>query len=63
MTGKPKLGKKALLEELRILYKQVEKLQRRVARTTTVRTFVWDSVLGIQNAVQVALDATEGWED
>jgi len=63
MTGKPRLGKKVLLEELRILYKQVEKLQRRVARTKTVRTFVWDSVLGIQNAVQDSIDIVEGWED
>jgi hypothetical protein len=63
MTGKPKLGKESLLKELKTLYKQVEKLQRRVARTTTVRTFVWDSVLGIQNAIQDSIDIVEGWED
>lgn len=63
MTGKPKLGKETLLKELRALFAQVEKLQRRVARTKTVRTFVWDSILGIQNAVQDSIDIVEGWED
>jgi len=60
MTGKPKIGKKSLLRELNVLFGQVEKLQKRTARSAAP-SVVWDSVLGIQNAVQESIDRTSVW--
>jgi hypothetical protein len=62
MTGKPKIEKDPLLKELKTLFGQVEKLQKRTARSE-VAVSLWSATLGIQNAVQDAIDIVEGWED
>lgn len=62
MTGKKKIGKAVLAEELNALMGQVTRLQKRTARSG-VPHFVWDSILGIQNVVQDALDNLDCWED
>jgi len=62
MTGKKKIGKESLFEELTQLFEKVETLQKRTARSG-VPTGVWSSVLGIQNTVQDALDTVEDWEE
>lgn len=62
MTGKPKIGKKSLLEQLEVLKEQVENLQKRTARSE-VPDRIWGPMLGIQNAVQEAIDIVGSWEE
>ena len=62
MTGKKKVTKQSLLEELKALYNQVVRLQIRTARSL-VPIGVWDNVLDIQNAIQDAIDTVECWEE
>lgn len=58
MTGKPKLTKEQVLKELKQLHDQVERFQKRAARNDMPDSW-WSAILGIQNAVDEAIDTIE----
>lgn len=62
MTGKPILTKEQTLKELKQLHDQVERFQKRAARNAMSDSW-WDSILGIQNAVDDAIDTITASEE